>query len=274
MRIVRYAHPSGPRHGSLDDDDTVHAIDGDIFGDYSVGDPVGSVDDLKLLAPVEPGKAIGVGLNYMEHIMETVGESGVPKMPMLFIKPTTAISGPGDDIVLPRGDGFRHAINDPALQDEPFGEVHYEAELVVVMGKTCRNVDVSDALDYVFGYTCGNDVSARKLQFAEMAMGCILMGKGLDTFAPLGPCIVTDIDPNNLRIQARVNGETKQDNNTSDMLFNVASLVTYLAQGLTLEPGDCIFTGTPEGVGPLAPGDSVEIELENIGVLRNPVVAA
>ncbi len=274
MRIVRYAHDSGARYGSLDDGGTVHAIEGDIFGEYTVGNAVAAVESLRLLAPVVPRTVVGVGLNYMEHIMETVGASGVPKMPMLFIKPWTAITGPGDDIVLPRADGFRHAINDPALQEEPFGEVHYEAELVVVMGKACRNIEVSEALDYVLGYTCGNDVSARKLQFAEMAMGCILMGKGMDSFAPLGPCIATDLDPNNLRIQARVNGETKQDNNTSDMLFDVASLITYLAQGVTLQPGDCIFTGTPEGVGPLTAGDSVEIELEGIGVLRNPVVGA
>ena len=274
MKFVRYAHESGARYGSLADDGAVSAIEGDIFGDYSVGGAVGAVESLKLLAPVDPGTVVCVGMNYMAHIMETTGPSGTPKFPMLFLKPPTAIIGPNENIVLPRAERFRQAINDPELQEEPFGEVHYEAELVIVIGKTCRNVDESVALDYVLGYSCGNDVSARKLQFAEMAMGALLMGKGMDSFAPLGPCVATDLDPTNLQVQTRVNGETKQDSNTSDLLFNVALLVAYVTQGVTLRPGDVIFSGTPSGIGPLSAGDTVEIEVEGVGVLQNPVVAA
>jgi len=274
MKIVRYATDSGPRYGSLNDDGTVHAVDGDIFGDHSIGSQLSPLGNLKLLAPVEPRTIVGVGMNYLAHIMETTGPSGTPQFPMTFLKPPTAIIGPEEDIVLPRGDQFRHAINHPELQEEPFGEVHYEAEVVIVIGKECRNIEAPQALDYVLGYTCGNDISARKLQFAEMKMGAILMGKGMDSFAPLGPCINTDLDPTNLRVQSRVNGETKQDSNTSDLLFSVASLVTYIAQGVTLRPGDCIFSGTPAGIGALSPGDTVEIEVEGVGVLRNPVTAA
>ena len=274
MKFVRYAHESGPRYGSLADDETVSAIEGNIFGDYSVGEPVGPLGSLNLLAPVDPGTVVCVGMNYTAHIMETTGPSGTPKFPMLFLKPPTAIVGPGENIVLPRAEQFRHAINDPELQEEPFGEVHYEAELVIVIGKTCRKVGETEALNYVLGYTCGNDVSARKLQFAEMAMGTILMGKGMDSFAPLGPCVATDLDPTNLRVRTRVNGETKQDSNTSDLLFSVASLVTYVSQGITLRPGDVIFSGTPSGIGSLSAGDSVEIEVDGVGVLRNPVVSA
>ncbi len=274
MKFVRYSSASGPAVGSLKDTGAVYAVSGDVFGDYDVGAKVGTVDDLKLLPPVEPGKLIAVGANYLAHILEGHDEDAVPKFPMLFMKPISAVIGPGAPIVLPDSAAFTQSITDPDLLEDPFGEVSFEAELVAVMGKRCRNVREDEALDYVLGYSCGNDVSARNLQMKEMATGVLLMGKGFDTFAPLGPCIATDLDPTNLNVGARLNGETLQDSNTSDLLFSVAQLVAFTSQGITLEPGDCIYTGTPAGPTGLSPGDVIEIEVEGVGVLSNPVAAA
>ena len=145
--------------------------------------------------------------------------------------------------------------------------------MAVIIGKQTRRVSETEALDYVLGYTCGNDISERVIQFAEMEMGCMLLGKGFDTFCPLGPVIATGLDPTNLDIKTRLNGEVKQDSNTADLLFSVAHLVSYISAVMTLLPGDVIMTGTPSGVGPIAPGDTVELEISGVGVLRNPVVA-
>jgi 2-keto-4-pentenoate hydratase/2-oxohepta-3-ene-1,7-dioic acid hydratase in catechol pathway len=196
-----------------------------------------------------------VGLNYVSHIHE----SGLPtpKFPMLFMKPLSAVIGPGEPIVYPRKG--RH--------------VDYEAELVAVIGKRARHVPEERALDYVLGYTCGNDVSERVIQKAEMSTGVMLVGKGFDTFCPLGPVIATGLDPTNLDVMARLNGEQRQKGSTSDLLFSVAHLVAYLSEAMLLLPGDVIMTGTPAGVGPIAAGDVVEIEISGVGVLRNPVVA-
>ena len=173
------------------------------------------------------------------------------------MKPSTAVIGPEEPIIYP-------------TQGE---EVHYECELAVVIGKPARRVPKSQALDYVLGYTCGNDVSERTIQFAEMKTGCMLIGKGFDTFCPLGPCITTDLDPTNLDLSTRLNGEIRQDANTSDLIFPVADLVAYISEAFTLLPGDVIMTGTPEGIGPMSPGDTVEIEVEGVGTLRNSVVS-
>ncbi len=151
--------------------------------------------------------------------------------------------------------------------------VHYEAELVAVIGRTARRVSEADALNYVLGYTCGNDVSERVIQKNEMRFGCLFAGKAFDTFAPLGPVINTEMDPSNLNIIGRLNGEVVQNGNTSDMLFSVPRLVSYLSSFMTLEPGDVIMTGTPSGVGTIKPGDVFEVEIEGIGILSNPVVA-
>ena len=274
MKFIRYQTDDGPAYGALKDGGAVNAIDGDVFGDYTVGARVAYLDDLHLLAPVDPPTVIGAGANYLAHILEGHDESAIPQFPMLFTLPSTSIIGPDQAITLPRREAFTHAIKHPELQRDPLGSVELEAELVAVIGKTCRSVREDEALDYVLGYTCGNDVSARGLQFAEMATGVLMMGKGMDGFKPLGPCIATDLDPTNLAITSRRNGETLQQSNTSDLLFSVASLITYLAQGMTLRPGDCIYTGTPAGVGAIEPGDTIEIEVEGIGILRNSVVAA
>ncbi len=173
------------------------------------------------------------------------------------MKPSGTAIGPGAPIVYPH-EGQN---------------VHFEAELAVVIGKTARRVTKADALGYVLGYTCANDVSERVIQKVEMDQGALLVGKGFDSFCPLGPVIATDLDPTNLKIGARVNGQTRQASNTSDLLFGVADLVAYLSSAMTLLPGDIIITGTPSGVGPVVPGDVVDIEIEGVGVLTNPVVA-
>lgn len=197
----------------------------------------------------------GLGYNYKAHSQE-VGKP-VPQLPVLFMKPSTSVIGPGEAIVYPDG-----------------GEnIHFEGELVVVIGKLARHVPEEQALDYVLGYTCGNDVSDRVLQRRESEFGCLLAGKGYDTFAPMGPGIVTGLDPSNLRIVTRVNGVVRQDGNTADLLFSVPALIAYLSRYMTLLPGDMIMTGTPAGVGPIQVGDTIEIEIPGIGVLRNDVVA-
>ena len=254
-KILRYQSDTGAQYGVLEGDATVHQLVGSPFGDYEVGQAVGSVDSLKLLAPVAPSKVIGVGANYKLHIEE--GSGSVPEVPMLFTKPPTAVVGPEEPIVYPTG----------------AESVQFEGELVVVMGKTARHVSEADALDYVLGYTCGNDVSHREVQLAEMAMGVLLLGKGYDSFCPLGPVIATGLDPSNLMLETRLNGERRQQTNTSDLLFSVPHLISFMTRYFTLLPGDVISTGTPSGVGDVTPGDSVEIEIEGIGVLRNHVVA-
>jgi 2-keto-4-pentenoate hydratase/2-oxohepta-3-ene-1,7-dioic acid hydratase in catechol pathway len=256
MRILRYQSPSGPAYGLLDaDGQTVRKMDGSPFENPTAGEIVGKVDGLQLLPPVEAPKCICVGLNYKKHIEETNAKT--PEFPMLFMKPRTALVGHGAEVVYPR-------ISQ---------HVDYEAELVVVIGKRGRRITRERAAEHVLGYSIGNDVSARDWQRREMANGFLLWGKGFDTFGPIGPVVDTGIDASDLRIQMRVNGQIKQDARTSDLLFDVPRLVSEISQAITLEPGDCIMTGTPSGVGPVKPGDVMEVEVEGIGVLRNPVVA-
>lgn len=176
---------------------------------------------------------------------------------MLFMKPRTALIGHGASVIYPK-------ISE---------NVHYEAELVVVMGKRGKWIPKEKVGEHILGYTIGNDISARDWQRREMANGFILWGKGMDTFGPVGPYVDTDIDASDLRIQLRVNGETKQDSRTSDLLFDVPHLVSELSKAFTFEPGDIVMTGTPSGVGPIKAGDVMEVEIEGLGILRNPVVA-
>ena len=254
MKIARYAKNGQIHFGKLHEDGTLERTTSP-FGPPSFTGARDRLDAVTLLAPVMPGRVFGVGLNYVNHIKEV--NAATPKRPMLFMKPTTAIVGPGAPIVYP-----------PEGQD-----VHYEAELAIVIGTNARRVTEADALDYVLGYTCANDVSERVIQREEMSIGCLVVSKGFDTFCPIGPVIVTDLDPSDLRVQARLNDNTRQDSRTSDLLFNVRQLVSYLSQSTLLVPGDIIITGTPAGVGPMVPGDQVEIEVEGIGILRNHVVA-
>ena len=209
-----------------------------------------------VLAPVALPRIFGLGYNYRAHSAES--HKAVPDIPVLFMKPSTSAIGPDEAIVYP-----------------PEAEiVHFEGELTVVIGTRGRHVPQERALEHVFGYTCGNDVSDRLVQRRESAFGCLLAGKGYDSFAPIGPYIATGIDPSDQRIITRVNGVVRQDGNSRDLVFSVPYLIAYISRFMTLLPGDLIMTGTPAGVGPLAVGDVVEVEIPGIGVLRNPVQAA
>ncbi len=204
----------------------------------------------RLLAPVRPGKIVCIGRNYVAHAAE-LGNT-VPGRPLLFLKPGTAVVGPGDTILLP-----------PDSQ-----RVEHEAELAVVIGRRARHLDPHTALDAVLGYTCLNDVTARDLQRSDTQFA---RGKGFDTFCPLGPWIETELDPSDVRVTCAVNGTLRQDGRTSLMAFDVATLLATISRVMTLEPGDVIATGTPAGVGPLLQGDVVRVQIEGIGVLENPV---
>ena len=263
MRLIRHLSPSGPAYAALQPDGSAREIAGDIFGEFRATDRV--VQPGKLLAPVVPTNILCIGLNYKKHAAES--NSPLPKYPVLFIKNTASAQNPGDPIELPR-----------KLEST---KVDYECELAVVIGRRCKNVPRAQALDYVLGYTCGNDVSARDWQ-RDGGGGQWCQGKGFDTFCPMGPALVTRDEipqPNQLRIRTLLNGETMQDWNTDDMIFDVPAIIEFLSSSKTLLPGTVILTGTPHGVGfarnpPvwLKAGDSVTIDIEKIGALTNPVV--
>jgi 2-keto-4-pentenoate hydratase/2-oxohepta-3-ene-1,7-dioic acid hydratase in catechol pathway len=252
--IARYEIDGTIRYGALEDD-KLRRMNGSIADGLTSTEHFDDLSEARLLAPLAAPRIFGVGANYVDHIAEM--GMVTPTRPMLFMKPTTAIVGPDDPVILPREAGV----------------VHYEAELAVVIGKPARRVAPEDAANVILGYTCANDVSERVIQKEEMDQGCLLIGKGFDTFCPLGPVIATGLDPSDLKLEARLNGETRQSSSTSDLLFPVPQLVSYLSQAISLQPGDVIITGTPSGVGEIAPGDVMEIALEGVGILRNPVVA-
>ncbi len=252
-RIVR-VDDHGQAMWAVVEDETVYQLEGDPYCGGMRGPRLGNLATVRLLAPVCPTKIICVGRNYVAHAAEHGVE--VPAEPLLFFKPPSSLSGPGENIVL------------PTLSQR----VEHEAELGVVIGKRCRNIRPEEAWDYVWGITCGNDVTARDLQRRD---GQWTRGKGFDTFCPSGPWVVTGLDETDvadLSIVCRVNGEVRQAGRTSEMVFSPAALIAYAAAVMTLEPGDLFLTGTPAGVGPLQAGDVVEVEIEGIGVLRNPVV--
>lgn len=252
----------GPAYAALQSDGSAREIAGDLFSELRVTDRVVSTG--KLLAPLIPVNILAIGLNYRKHAEE--GGRGVPERPMLFLKGTNSLQNPGDPIELPTKLMSR--------------EVDYECELAVIIGRKCKNVSKAQALDYVFGYTAANDVSARDWQ-QRLGGGQFCQGKSFDTFCPLGPVLVTrdEIpDPNALQIRTILNGETMQDCSTSDMVFDVPTLIEFLSGSKTLLPGTVILTGTPHGVGfarkpPvfLKAGDTISIEVEKIGALTNPV---
>lgn len=264
MKIIRFISGRDKTlYGSLDPaaPGKARVIEGDILARFSLTDRVETIK--KILAPIDPPNILALGFSYGKHAGET--ESKAPESPVLFIKGTNTLIGPGDTILLPK-----------AGPDE----VDYEAELAVVIGKRAKNVSAKEALEHVLGYTCGNDVSARDWQMVKQKKQWA-RGKSFDTFCPLGPCIVTKDevpDPNSLRIQSILNGKVMQDSNTSDMLFSVAEIVSDLSRSMTLLPGTVIMTGTPEGVGfvrkpPvfMRKGDVITIAIEKIGELTNPV---
>ena len=251
MRIARFRFQGQEGFGIVEDN-TVYALMGNVFTTWQRGPKVAPLSDVTLLAPCQPSKIVALGLNYASHAAEM--NVPLPEEPLMFLKPPTAVIGPEEPIRYPR-------ISE---------RVDYEAELAVVIGKRARHVPRGQALDFVLGYTCGNDVTARDLQSKD---GQWTRSKGFDTFCPLGPWIETELDPSDLAVQARVNGQVRQSSRTSDLIFGVADLVSFISQVMTLLPGDVIMTGTPSGIGPLQPGDVVEVEIEGIGVLRNPVEA-
>jgi len=256
VKIYKFLQVGKPRFGVLEAPDTIRAMKASPFeGSIELDDETWPLSSLVLLPPtVAHPRIFGVGLNYKSHILET--GRALPEMPSIFMKPDTALIGHGESIVYPSGSTI----------------VHYEAELVAVIGRRARKIAREDALDYVLGYACGNDVSERTIQRKEMTLGLMTVGKAFDTFAPIGPCIETSVDPSTLRMQGRLNGTVVQDCQTSDLLFEVEALVAYLSQAITLMPGDLIMTGTPGGIGPLQPGDTFEIDIEGVGVLRNDVI--
>jgi len=263
MRLFRHlGSDNRPAYAAQLADGTYRRVEGAPFGDLKM--TTEEVRPGKLLAPIEPPNILCIGLNYRRHAEET--KASIPEYPVLFMKGTAALQNPGDPILIPRH-----------LRSE---RVDYECELAIVIGKRCKNVAREQALSHVLGYTCANDVSARDWQI-KWGGSQWCRGKSFDTFCPLGPCIVTRDEmenPTGLRISTSVNGEILQDWNTSDMIFDVATLVTFLAGSTTLLPGTVILTGTPHGVGMarepkrwLMPGDVVSVEIEKIGALVNPV---
>ena len=254
MRIARFTTGEDPAYGLVDGaGEKIAEITGDpLYQRIELTGAVHEVSDVRLLAPVIPrSKVIGIGKNYAEHAREMGGEA--PATPLMFLVPNTAVIGPGDPVVMP----------------PQTSEVGYEGELAVVIGRLCRNVDASDALDFVFGYTIANDVTARDLQRSD---GQWARAKGFDTFCPLGPWIETDLDPGAQRIVTMLDGAIVQDGPTSDMVHDVASLVAFASEAFTLLPGDVILTGTPAGVGHVDAGQRVDVDIDGIGVLSNPFV--
>ncbi len=264
MKIIRFMTDGGtaPVYGRMLDETAAELIDGDIFGDYTMTGQQVAIQ--KLLAPVAPPLILAIGLNFADHAAEF--NQPIPDFPVLFMKIPTAVQHPGDPIELPT-----HLASH---------KVDYEAELVVILKKECRNATSENAMDYVLGYTCGNDVSARDWQ-KEYGGGQFCRGKSFATFAPLGPCLVTPdeiSDPQNLKLTAHVNGELRQSSSTANHIFSVRDLIVFLSGSTVLPAGTAIFTGTPSGAGfartpPifLKAGDEVTIEIAGIGQLTNPV---
>lgn len=249
MKIIRYAADSKTRYGILEGDQ-VQELDGEPYAQIKKSGRSCALKDVKLLAPCAPSKIVAIGLNYHAHAKEV--NQPAPAEPIMFFKPSTSVTGPEDKILYPAGTT----------------RVDYECELGVVMGKETTKVSEGNAMSYVLGYTCVNDVSARDWQKNDAQWA---RAKGSDTFGPVGPCIETELDPGNVVVETYLNGERKQQANTSDLIFDVPTLISYISQVITLLPGDVIATGTPSGISPMQKGDTVEIRIEPIGTLRNYV---
>lgn len=252
MKFVRFAHKGVIRWG-VPEGDAIRFVAGDVFaGEYTRVDETVSAGAVRLLAPCQPEKIVCVGLNYRRHA-EELGMP-VPEEPLLFLKPPSAIVAAGEAIVLP----------------EMSRQVEFEAELGIVIGRQCRNVRESEALGCVCGYTCVNDVTARDLQRRDVQF---TRSKSFDTFAPIGPCLETGIDPDDTVVRSSCTGRQCQCCSTRDFIFPVPRLIAFISRVMTLKPGDVIATGTPAGVGGLAPGDTIEVTVQGVGTLANPVQA-
>jgi 2-keto-4-pentenoate hydratase/2-oxohepta-3-ene-1,7-dioic acid hydratase in catechol pathway len=264
VRIARFTTGDEPQYGVVTgdvdelgipaEDTKLVALAGDpLYVGVNPTDTELAMSDVRLLAPVIPrSKVIGIGRNYAAHAAEMGGD--VPSEPLMFIKPNTSVAGPSDPVFYPRQSS----------------EVHFEGELAVVIGRICRDVPADRVSEVVYGYTVGNDVTARDLQRGDVQF---TRAKGFDSFCPLGPWIETELDTSDLRVTTHLNGDLKQDGSTKDMVFDVPSLVEYVSSVMTLLPGDVILTGTPDGVGPMNVGDEVEVTISGIGSLTNRVAA-
>lgn len=250
MKIIRYQVNDEPLKYGWMLDDKIGEIQGNLFGEYRRREAKLPVSEVKLAAPCEPSKIVCVGRNYVEHAKELGNE--IPKVPLIFLKPPSSIISNGENILLP----------------PQSAQVEHEAELVVVIGKRAKNVTAENARECIFGYTIGNDVTARDLQKSDDQW---TRAKGFDTFCSFGPWIDTEFDASDAVVTCRVNGQMRQMASTRDMVFNVNTLIAYISSVMTLEPGDLIFTGTPAGVGVLKNGDMVDVEIEGLGKLSNPV---
>jgi 2-keto-4-pentenoate hydratase/2-oxohepta-3-ene-1,7-dioic acid hydratase in catechol pathway len=249
MKYVRFKHQEKVSHGLLSDT-TIKVLEGSPFTSYRETSEQLSLEEVELLTPCDYSKAICIGLNYSDHAKEF--QLPIPTEPVVFMKPSTAALAPNREIIYP----------------EMSNRLDYEAELAVVIGKKARFVSEEDAASYILGYTCANDITARDLQPKQ---GQWTVAKSFDTFCPFGPFISDEVDPANLVIESRVNGRTMQKSNTSNLIFSVPFLVSYLSQIMTLLPGDIILTGTPGGISGMHKGDTVEILIEGLGVLRNTI---
>jgi 2-keto-4-pentenoate hydratase/2-oxohepta-3-ene-1,7-dioic acid hydratase in catechol pathway len=251
MKIVHFAIDKKVKYGLLNDE-SIQVIEDKPFRYIKASDHYYQLGEVKLLPPCLPSKIIALGLNYHSHAKEL--NARPPDAPLTFLKPSTAVIGPEDNIIYPSASA----------------RVDYEGELGVVIKRPAWRVSVDDALDYVLGYTCFNDVTARDLQAAD---GQWTRAKGFNTFAAIGPCIETELDPGNVTLETYLNGKLKQHGNTSDLIYSVPELINFISHVMSLLPGDIIATGTPSGIGPMYPGDTVEIKIEPIGTLRNYVVS-
>jgi len=252
MKIIQYRNGQTVSHGILKGRTVLH-VEGSIFSDFRVNETAGcDREAVTLLAPVYPSKVIAVGLNYRDHA-EEVG-APIPDEPILFIKPSTAVIGPEEPIVHPAA----------------CTRMDYEAEIALVVKREAYRIKEEDAYSFILGYTCLNDVTARDLQTKD---GQWTRSKSFNTFCPIGPVVETELDPQGVKVEARLNGETRQSSNTKHFIFPIFRLFSFVSSIMTLLPGDVITTGTPSGIGAMKPGDTVEIEVEGVGVLRNPVVA-
>ena len=250
-RYIRYSTATSTSYGILDGD-TVQALPGGLFDSLVPTGVTHKLADVKLLAPIQPGKILAVGRNYKSHL----GTRPQPETPEMFYKPVSSLQNPGDPIVIPRD----------------ATDVHSEGEMVVVVGRRLSKASVEEAGEAVFGVTAGNDVSDRNWQNGEKKDLQWWRAKGSDTFAPLGPVIVAGVDYTNLLLQTRINGETVQKQYTSDLIFPIPTVLHWISQWVTLLPGDIVYSGTPGNTKRMHPGDVVEVELEQAGILRNPVV--
>lgn len=249
MKLVRYLADGRASYGLIQGAD-VYRLEGQPFGTQAIGPLVGQLKNVNLLPPCVPTKIIAIGLNYRDPNQE--GLPAIPDVPIISFKPPSSLVGTGEDIIWPR------------LSTR----LDYEGEMAVIIGREARNVTPREAIDYLLGITCGNDVTARDIQRRE---GQWAKAKGFDTFCPLGPCIVSDLDPSNCQLTTRVNGEIRQSASTSLLHFGACDLISYVSQIMTLLPGDVILTGTPAGSAALKNGDVVEVEIEGVGTLRNTV---